>query len=106
MSENWDRFRNLINDGIKVTKEALSSIKTAANTGSKKMSLYMLRSKLKDRFAELGSFVYRQLEEENNKSIASDNKSVKIITDEIKNIKDYIAKTEKEIQNESASTAH
>jgi hypothetical protein len=104
MSDNWDRVRGLIKDGIKVTKGALSSIKSAANAGSKKMSLYVLKSKLKERFAELGSYVYRLIEEEKEASLSKDNKSSKLIMDEITILKADVAKLEKEIKEENATT--
>ncbi len=103
MSKKRIKLEEILKDGIKVTKNAISHAKTKATIGTKKVSIYMAKNQLKEKLAELGAVVFRLLEEE-NKTVSKENKSVSLLCKNITEKKQQIQDIQENIQELKSNT--
>ena len=99
MPEKKSKLEDILKGGLKSAKDAFSTAKKAANMGTKKVSLYMLKTKLRDRFAELGAVTYRLLVEDRKESVGLVNKPVKSIIENIEAIRLEINAVEAQLES-------
>lgn len=99
MSEKKSKLEEILKEGLKSAKDAISTAKKAANIGSKKVSIYMLKTKLRDRFAELGAVTYRLLVEDKKENIGLTNKLIQSVIENIESIRQEINAAEEKLQN-------
>jgi hypothetical protein len=93
------KIEEILKESFNTAKDAINHAKKAANVGTKKLSIYMLRNKLKDALSDLGSVVYRILVEEKQENIDLSIKPVKTVIDEIEKIKLEIMAIETKIKD-------
>lgn len=99
MSKKKSKLEEILKEGVKATKEAFTNVKKAANIGTKKISIYMLRNQMRDKLSTLGLMTLQALTEDKADSLNLDNNVVKVLVDEIENLKEQIKKVEEKIDD-------
>lgn len=95
----FTKIEEFLKDSLELTKDAFKKVKKATNIGTKKVSIYMLRNKVKEKLAELGSVTFRLLYEDKKSSITIKNDEIAAIMKEIEDLKTQMEDIEEEIED-------
>lgn len=93
------QIEEILKESFKTAKNAINTAKKAANVGTKKLSIYMLRNKLKEALSELGNIVYKNFIDEKQETINISNKNLKNALDAVEKVNLEIMALESKIKD-------